>query len=342
VKILVFELWGIGDLVFASSFIRKFYGKHEITLLCKKHAAELLAPAYPSIRFIYWDSPWTVFRGKYHLWKWNWREIFNLIQTLKSEKYDVAVSVRPDPRDHFLMWWVGAKKRISFPRWLSNLFFLTNAIPLSEKIHFVKMWSLLCHEIDPSINESAPCIDPKANEDVRMVSNRSKPTLVLHCGARIPVRRWPEDAYASVIHELRKKFSFHLILIRDPDGTGKKLSSLADETKESLTLAEMMQIFRDADLFLGNDSGPGHIASALGVPTISIFGPGDPIRVPPWGKFNKMIIRDICPHRPCRDYCQFPEPYCLTKLQASEVLPEIINHLEFLIQEKRLSKSCRI
>src|SRR5207302_11451056 len=80
-----------------------------------------------------------------------------------------------------------------------------------------------------------------------------------------------------------------------------------------------------------NDSGPGHLAACCGRPTIAVFGPSGPDWFRPWGDILKVIIRDICPWRPCFDYCKFSEPHCMTKLLPEAVWPEIHQHINRLI-----------
>jgi len=102
---------------------------------------------------------------------------------------------------------------------------------------------------------------------------------------------------------------------------------LADHVLTDLTLPEMKASLANARLLIANDSGPGHVADALGVPVITIFGPGDPLRIRPFSPENLVIMRDICPYRPCSDYCRFPEPYCLTQLTPDVVTREVRDYL---------------
>ena len=92
------------------------------------------------------------------------------------------------------------------------------------------------------------------------------------------------------------------------------------------------------DLILCNDSGPGHLAASCGRPALPIFGPTDPDWFRPWGDIQQIIIRDICPWRPCFDYCKFDRPYCMTKLLPESAWPEIHEHLLSLIQRGVLPK----
>ena len=158
-----------------------------------------------------------------------------------------------------------------------------------------------------------------------------KPVICLHTGARIAVRRWPEAYFASLIEKLRQEFDFHLILIPDPDGYGTTLIGQADTLMPNLSIHELVDLLGRIDLLLCNDSGPGHIAAGCNRPVISIFGPTDQAAFRPWGENHKVVIRDICALRPCKDYCKFPEPYCMTQLMSEAVWHEINNHIETLL-----------
>ena len=109
--------------------------------------------------------------------------------------------------------------------------------------------------------------------------------------------------------------------------TGAGLGDLAEHIFTGLNLKELQAVISCASLLIGNDSGPGHLADALGVPVIAIFGPGDPDKLRPMGKQNLVVIRDICPYHPCSDYCRFPEPYCLTQLTPAIAGPQIRTYL---------------
>ena len=138
---------------------------------------------------------------------------------------------------------------------------------------------------------------------------------------------------------MRVSYDFHLILIPDPDGYGTSLTPLADTVVTGLTIPEMVDLLGRAHLLLCNDSGPAHLAAACGRPVIPVFGPTDPDWYHPWGNKAHVIIRDICPWRPCFDYCKFSEPHCLTKLSAEIAWPEITAHIERLSCKRILPRA---
>src|SRR5277367_3641349 len=97
-KLLVVELWGMGDLVLATPFLRTAAETFEVTLLAKPMAEELQPRLWPSVEVVPFTFPWTAFKKKYNLIHWPWRELGSLARQLRSRHFDIAVSARWDPR----------------------------------------------------------------------------------------------------------------------------------------------------------------------------------------------------------------------------------------------------
>ena len=335
-KLLILEFWGLGDLTFSIPLLRAARERYEITLVGKEHARPLLGPTFPDIHFLAYDAPWSAYSGKYNLWKWDLRELLTLIQRMRAERFDIAVSVRNDPRDHLLMWLIGARERYGFPLKGSS-HFLTHPLERSkDKQHKVEDWRDLGRALAlPGMDTADPELDHaryRTDTADEMLAGITKPIVCLHPGARIAVRRWPEEYFGRIVEKLRQHYDFHLVLIPDPDGYGGGLAPMADTVLRPLTVPELVDVLGRIDLLLCNDSGPGHLAACCGRPAIPIFGPTDPEWFHPWGDIHKIIIRDICPWRPCFDYCKFSEPYCMTKLLPDYAWPEIHEHIRALIQ----------
>ncbi|MEI6350497.1 MAG: glycosyltransferase family 9 protein [Verrucomicrobiota bacterium] len=337
-KILVFEFWGLGDLSFSTPVLKgALEAGCEVHLAGKHHARSLLAPTFPSIRFFSFDAPWSRFTSKYDLWRWNWTELFRLICELRKERYDAVVSVRSDPRDHLLMWLIGARERIGFPFREPNLFLTQPLTHSNPKQHKVEDWRDIKASLGLEVLGWSPELAHAAYRSPRidaLFSGIRKPVVGLHTGARIPVRRWPH--FGDLIARLRKEFDFHLVLIPDPDGSGKELGPLADSVAADLSIPEMVDLLGRVDLLVCNDSGPSHLAAACGRPVIAVFGPSDPDWFRPWGDIHKVIVRDICPWRPCFDYCKFSEPYCMTKLDADQIWSELRAHILHLVSREMI------
>ena len=344
-KLLILEFWGLGDLSFSTPMLRAAVEQHEVTIIGKPHAEKLLAPTFPQIRFISYDAPWTAYRDKYKLWRWQWLELLSTLSTLRAERFHAAVSVRNDPRDHLFMWLAGAEQRFGFPLKGSRVL-LTDPLKRSRpRQHRVEDWRDIARAVELSAMDSGGAY----LEHARYHSPRPdpafalarKPIVGLHPGARMPVRRWPEEYFAEIVRKLREEFDFHLILLPDLDDYGSALRPLADSTFSPESVHELVDAVGRVDLLLCNDSGPCHIGTASGRPVIAIFGPGDVKWFAPDGPDNLLVARDICPWRPCFDYCHFDEPHCLTKLLPARVWPEIRDHIRKLISRGVLPPELR-
>jgi ADP-heptose:LPS heptosyltransferase len=329
-RLLICELWGIGDLTLATTLIDISRAQYEVHLLAKPHARELLAATYPDIVLHDYTAPWTAHYRKYHVWKWRWSELFKIIVDLRKEKFDAAVSVRPDPRDHFLMWVSGARRRIGFPIKGSGIFLDERLHEPKEKWHRVESYREIGRRLGVAgIENAQPRLEGgnyKAERIRELLKAPGKPIVTAHLGAGQPVRRWPEKYWKQILQQLREQFDFHLIVVPDQDGFGASLQSMADAFIANLNVPELVDLMAHSSVVLCHDSGPMHVAAACNVPTIAFFGPGEPRWFRPWGEKHQIIIRDICPYRPCFDFCRFPENYCLTKLTPADVWPEISAH----------------
>lgn len=346
-KLLIIELWGIGDLTFTTPVLKHALEcEREVHLLSKAHAQPLLAPSFPKLKFHTFDAPWTRYKGKYDLWNWDWPRLGRIIAKLRAENFDLAVSVRNDPRDHLFMYLLGARERLGYPRHGSGILLSRTLDSGPLETHKVEDWQRIGQAIGyPQMQTAPPFLQSGAYGSARISSQLAsvkKPILCLHTGARIQVRRWKESSFAEILQRLRQHYDFHLLLIPDPDGYGRGLASLADTVLTNIDVSELVAAIDASHILLCNDSGPSHIAASLHKPTIAIFGPSNPAWFRPWGDLNHVVKRDICPWRPCFDYCNFSEPYCMTALQTQSVWPEIHHHIESLLQQGVLPSAFRL
>lgn len=307
-KLVVIELWGIGDLVIATPFLRAASEHYEVTLVAKPYANELKARLWPEVKVASFIAPWTAFRGKYRLHAWPWRQFLRL-RHLLPQQFDIGLSARWDPRDHGLLWLIGARQRLGFPR-LHSQSLLT--LPLARPqpfTHRYENWRILSQ----ALNLPLPAADRIALPPPRRAGE-----VLVHSGAGQKVRVWPLERYQQIVSRLRQ-LNYKVQVACDPDQHAwwQQAGETAIITPQSVT--ELMDLMDRAGAFLGNDSGPAHLAAISGVPTFVLFGPQLPDWFAPLHPLGEWIEGKACPYKPCSDYCRFPQPHCLLNITQEEV-----------------------
>jgi lipopolysaccharide heptosyltransferase II len=148
-------------------------------------------------------------------------------------------------------------------------------------------------------------------------------------GARWLNKRWPAESFAEVLQSLAQAdadLQFVILgssddcplakIIADKSPPGRSL----DLTGKS-TLLEMVEWIRLSELIITNDTGPMHVAAALGKPVVALFGPTEPRRTGPYGQLSNVLQLDL-PCVPClRARCHYTRPLeCLRALPPSAVI----------------------
>ena len=296
-RLLVVELWGLGDLALAVPFLRAASAHMRVTLLAKPHAAALVRRFCPEVELIPFVAPWTAHRHKYQLARWPWLELSGLISGLRQRRFAVAVSARPDPRDHTLMALAGANVRAGFPR-AGSTPLLTDVLSRPESRHRQGHWSALAAYFGLG---ALP---------VPAASSRPPRHIVIHTGAAQPTRAWPHAHFGEIATRLR--------------ATGYDVTLLDAATGN---LDELLATLASADRFIGNDSGPGHLAALLGVSTFTIFGAEFAKNFHPVHPQAAWMDGAPCPYKPCRDYCRFDRPHCIQDVSVDQVWGNITRWL---------------
>jgi len=306
-RLLVIELWGLGDLVIASSFLRVASEKFEVTLLAKPYANDLRPRLWPQVRVVSFVAPWTAFHGKYSLYRWPWRRLLGLRRET-GDDFAVALSARWDPRDHALMWLIGARQRLGFPRIRSQVF-LTHPLDRPDpSAHRLENWRVLGHQLGFEVPGFGP---PRA-------ASAARTTILVHSGAGQSVRVWPLENYRATVQRLRA-LNYQVQVACDADQLNWWLSVGETGVVMPTSVAQLLELVDRAQVFLGNDSGPAHLAAYCGVPTFTLFGPQLLEWFAPLHPQGECFEGKPCPYKPCSDYCRFPQPLCLRGCTTDEV-----------------------
>jgi ADP-heptose:LPS heptosyltransferase len=254
-------------------------------------------------------APWTAFKHKYRLWAWHWGEMFRLRNKLAAERFDFGLSARWDPRDHLLLWLARAKMRLGFPR-LGSAISLGRALArLEPQAHHYEYWRVMAQALGFEVPARAALALPQLRPDGE---------VLVHTGAGQPVRVWPLERYHKLVARLRRQ-NYGVQVACDPDQQDWWVAAGEKKLATPRTVAELLALTDRAGAFIGNDSGPGHLAAFCGVPTFTLFGPQIPEWFAPLHPRSEWLEGKACPYKPCSDYCRFPTPFCMVNSGDEEV-----------------------
>ena len=257
-----------------------------------------------------------------------------LIRALRREKYDIVIALTQGDRAFFLSLASGAPLRLTY-RINSPVTRMMNAFTegIPGRRHFIEVdvdilnyFGIENHEIELMI---------PIPEDIRKeVRSRLMPDtgageliVAIHPGARKKMRQWKPERFAQIARRLHEHYQAAVILL---GGTGEEELLCAIENEMgfaaalnscNLSLIEMAAVFSECHLFIGNDSGPGHIAAAVGCPTLSLFGPNYPFLCRPYIASGEVIFKDLdcCGCRQEEHLCVRPENTCMDLIEVDEV-----------------------
>jgi len=307
-KLLVLEIWRVGDLAIASAFLRAACDVYDVTLLAQPLAESLHLRFWPDAKVIPFVMPWTVFHGKYRLHRWPWRKLFALVRRLRAEHFDAALATRWDIREHWLLWLSGARQRVSYPQWCSSVF-------LNRPIHRL---GRLAHRYDDWwVAAQALGVKLPARTELNRAAPRSGKGILVHTGAAAEVRVWPLDRYRQLVDHLRQ-CGYTVRVACDPGQRDWWVRNAEPLVLTPGSIAELLDALDGSGAFIGNDSGPGHVAALVGVPTFTFFGPQLSEWFLPVHPSAERIDGKPCPYKQCFDYCRFPEPHCIRGITSDE------------------------
>ncbi|MBF0176530.1 MAG: glycosyltransferase family 9 protein [Magnetococcales bacterium] len=356
-KVLVFRFGSLGDTVLALpalSWIRSHYGaQSEITLLENRSFNAEVA-----IRHLLENTPYIDHFLAYPTGNRSWsfyRELLLLSQKIRREKFDVVISLAPGQRFGRVAHWrdslfflfcliwhqVGFfpfPRRIIYPRDANGR---PAVVPSEACFLFERLTS-------SGFATGRSLADPLSPPDIKLTEEESKqadawlaahrrhpdrPLVIMAPGAKQPVNRWPPDRYAALGSLLLEKKICEILIVG-----GKNEISLQERLlntwQDGLGASGMFSpritaaIMARSQLFIGPDSGPVHLASAVGVPCVAIFSDRDnPGRWHPLGKGHHVIRKAVHCGGCCFSTCPRSDHLCMTSISTSEVLDVVLKTL---------------
>lgn len=328
-RILIWEVNWIGDVLFSTPFIRaireRFPDAH-IACIVAPRCKEILE-LNPNINEVILYDEKIVHRGMLKKWQ--------LMRELKTKKFDVVFLLHRSLTRTLISLLSGISKRIGYSYEKRN-FLLTHKVksPIIAQ-HRIEYFLGMARKIGADTPYGG--LEFYMSEgDISYVDDflkRSKikeqdRIVAVNPGGNWDPKRWPVEKYAELCKGLVKRFGVKIIItgsekdvdlyLHMQDIMDEKVISMCGKT----TLRQVGALFKRCDLVISGDSGPLHIALALGRRAIALFGPTSPAITGPYGDGNYMVLqKDIGCKIPCYEV-QCKERHCMNAITVNEVLSQ--------------------
>ena len=264
-SILLITLSNVGDAVLTTPVMAALHDKHPQAFM------DIVTDARAAPLFRH--CPWCrhiILKDK----QAGWRGLPALLQRLRSTRYDLLVDLRTDGLSLLLR----ARRRLTRrgTRAVAGHAVERHFSVIREREHFSEIPT-------PSVWLSCAEEDFAAQALAGLPGSR---WLALGPGARGEGKRWPAGRFAAVAARLQAEFDAVILLgnSAEQDSCACIAADLALPCLNLAGMTDLLQaaaILQRATLFIGNDSGLGHMAAAVGTSTVTVFGPGDPLRYHP-------------------------------------------------------------
>jgi heptosyltransferase-2 len=347
-KILVFDPGGLGDMMLLLPFLqnlRACFPGSRVTLLGNIGAGAYLLECGMIDESIELRVPWR------HASRWKklnpfslcWLRFLRRVFRLRKQGFDLAFAAGwgGDFRGNLVIWLAGAERRVGYA-YGGGGFLLTDIaqpdlahphvadrnLHLLDEIGFPRMSDVEAFHITPD--------EERAASDLLAQYGVTKEDLAIgvHPGARSAIREWGDERFAEVARVAAEKFGAKILWFRDP-AKPRPVPAGLNAIPLTLTFRQLAAVLARCQLFLCNDSGPMHVAAALKVPVVAVFGPQRPEWFGPYGPGQRVVIRQDIWCRPCADNCIFEQPYCLRLISADQVTQAVTDGLNELGQSYR-------
>ncbi len=343
-EILVIRTAYIGDVVMTIPILKPLkerFPSARISFLTSTRAKEVLENNPYLDDIITYDPFW--------FYSSSMKDYLSFIREIKKFFFDLIIEARGDIRELlFLVWPLNARFKVSYDVGGGG-YILTHRVPYKGLGHKVEYHLDIARYLGCRIDGIEWGIYLSENEDKRAFElllkegvDFNKPIIAVHPGGRKKLKCWSAEGFARVADILIERYGVSLIIT----GADEE-KSITREVRDNMenkcidltgktSLREMAGALKRCSLFICNDSSPMHIAAALNVPTIAIFGPSKSIETAPYGAHHIVVEKDFpCRYRCDEDICQFVNYHqCMKDITANDLISAIEKMVPLWINDK--------
>nr|WP_027035252.1 glycosyltransferase family 9 protein [Mesorhizobium ciceri] len=338
-SILIIQTKYIGDVTLTSALTRNLrlaYPQASITMLCAPGLKQFIVAQGIADAAVGFES-----RGRGRTLLKRLTDYRSVISDLRRRKFDLSIDLTDSKTSRIMHRLIGAPLRVGFDPsehpmkfWEIQLANVLAATFGQGGPHYLYRNLSPLHALGLDCQDPTPRLQPTRTaqeECARILAENAlakKSYVAVHAGARFEGRCWPPQHFAAVIDEVYAKTGLRSLLVGGPDeglaaqGILEVATSPVASVVGKASLEVLTALLAEASIFLGNESGPMHIAASVGTPAVGLYGLTSPEQ---WGPFG-VPNRTLQPPMPCP--CIAPGlckennsggVYCVQRLQVADV-----------------------
>ena len=327
-KILILKPSSLGDVVQALPVLR--------LIKCHLPASEIFWWIDSGLAPLLEDDPDLTGIVRFERQRWavprHWPEMLRSVRWMREQNFDWVIDLQCLVRSGAFAWLANGKFLIGLDevREGARGFYDVAVRRASFHTHAVDWYLAVLPHLGVPVHNRFPWL-PEQPGVAESVKSRWRTDgsqwIAIQPGARWPNKRWPVEYFAELIRQLARKFPharFAVLGDKEDTALGGSISHTEPERCFNLcgqtSLREMIEWIRLCDLMITNDTGPMHVAAALGKPVVALFGPTEPRRTGPYHQLDHVLRIDL-PCAPClKSYCTYAKPNeCLKALPPMDV-----------------------
>ncbi len=338
-NILIVKLSAIGDVIHtlpALNAVRNYYPNANITWLVEEDAAPLVQGHEALDRVIVSKRKrWLKALRSVSFLK-TVQEICGFIKALRDTRYDMILDFQALMKSGILIALARGRRKIGFGKGLEHMehsyIFINERIPAVDmEIHALSRGMMLLNALGISTNEVEYKL-PVSDHDRKKIDefmkqhgiNGLKSLIAINPVARWETKLWTNKKFAEFADMLIDQYDMKIVFtggIKDYSIIQAITSSMkgrAINFAGKTTLTELAALFEKAALVISTDTGPMHLAAAMGTPVVALFGPTAPWRTGPYGRGHQIITAELeC--SPCfKRRCETTD--CMYQISVDQVL----------------------
>jgi lipopolysaccharide heptosyltransferase II len=321
-RILVIKPRAIGDVLLSTSVLpglRREFPNAQIDFLVEKFAAPVLD-----------DNP---FLDNVISFDTKSQSSLSIIMQVRKNKYDLVIDLFANPRTAIITMFSGAKFRVGYPFKWRRLAYNILVPPRNDEHHNMEFNLDALRKIGIPAQSTLPLFRLNdgakdfANEFIKGHQLSREKFITINVGGGWEIKRWKADKFVELCRMIKENLHFEVVVLYGPSeaASAEEISRksniiLAPQT----SLHEMGAIMKESLLLVTNDSGPMHIAAALDVPTLAIFGPTNPRAQGPCGNISEIVRNEKLICLECNlTKCPIGNP-CMKELEAGIVFDKLL------------------